>query len=422
MITDGLELIDPSSYATRGYPHETWTRLRAEAPIHWCEPAGFEPFWAVTRHLDICEVSKQPEVFLNELGPMVLTDAQIQGMRERIAAGEAPGFGGMRTLIEMDPPEHRAFRAVANSWFTPNKLKGLDSLVEESARNLVDELMEYRGETIDFVKQVAARHPLRILSRILGIEESDEPYLLRATNELFSGNDPEFQRDGADQDAAMMELGLELYQFFSKIIADRRAHPRDDLASLLANARLDGEAMGDVETFGYYLIVFTAGHDTTRNAITGGLKAFIEYPEQAQRLRRDPQLTPRAVEEIVRWTTPVNYMTRLAAHDVDYAGHEIARGQKLALFYASANRDERVFERAFEFDIGRYPNRHLGFGIGEHFCLGANLARKSSRALFRELITRIESVELAGEPEATASSFVAGIKHLPLRIQVRPRS
>jgi cytochrome P450 len=421
MITDGLELIDPSAYAARGYPHATWTRLRSEAPIYWCEPAGFEPFWAITRHLDICEISKQPEVYLNELGPMVLTDEQICAMRARVAAGEPPGFGGMRTLIEMDPPEHQAFRSVANSWFTPNKLKNLDALVEQSARTLVDELVELRGEPIDFVKQVAARHPLRILSRILGIEESDEPYLLDATNQLFSGNDPEFQREGQDQDAAMMELGFELYQFFSKIIADRRANPRDDLASLLANAQVDNGPMGDIETFGYYLIIFTAGHDTTRNAITGGLEAFIEHPDQAARLRDDPRLSPRAVEEIVRWTTPVNYMTRLAAHDVDYAGHRIEKGQKLALFYASANRDEEIFERPFEFDITRNPNRHLGFGIGEHFCLGANLARKSSRALFRELMTRLESVELAGEPERTASSFVAGTKHLPVRLQVAPR-
>ncbi|NNL66027.1 MAG: cytochrome P450 [Myxococcales bacterium] len=417
MITDGLELIDPHAYAAQGYPHDVWTRLRSEAPVYWCEPPGFEPFWAITRHLDICEISKQPQLFRNELGPMVLTDAQIRSMRDRIAAGEPPGFGGMRTLIEMDPPEHRAFRAVANRWFTPNKLRNLDQLVEESARKLVDELAERGDEPIDFVQQVAARHPLRILSRILGIEESDEPYLLRATNELFASSDPEFQRE-EDHDAAMMQLGLELYQFFSKIIADRRASPRDDLASLLANARLEDGPMGDVETFGYYLIVFTAGHDTTRNAITGGLKALIEHPEQAERLRADPGLTPRAVEEIVRFTTPVNYMTRLAAHDVDLGGQEIRRGQKLALFYASANRDEDVFERPFDFDVARHPNRHLGFGIGEHFCLGANLARQSSRALFAELIARLEEVELAGPPEYVASSFVTGIKHLPIRYRI----
>ena len=420
MITDGLELIDPSSYASRGYPHETWSRLRAEAPVHWCEPAGFEPFWAITRHLDICEISKQPEVFRNELGPMVLTDEQIRGMRERIAAGEPPGFGGMRTLIEMDPPEHQAFRAVANSWFTPNNLKNLDHLVEESARRLVDELMEHHGETIDFAQQVAARHPLRILSQILGIEASDEPYLLRATNQLFANNDPEFQREGEDQDASMMELGLELYQFFSKIIQDRRAHPRDDLASLLANARLDSGAMGDVETFGYYLIIFTAGHDTTRNAVSGGLAALLEHPDQLEKLRANPDLDRKAVEEIVRWTSPVNYMRRTALHDVEVHGQTIREGEHLVMFYASANRDESVFEDPYRFNIDRHPNRHIAFGYGEHFCMGTHFARRSMRALVEQLARRVEHWELAADPEWIRASFVVGLKHLPVRYQIRP--
>jgi cytochrome P450 len=219
----------------------------------------------------------------------------------------------------------------------------------------------------------------------------------------------------------MMELGMELFQLFGKIIEDRRAKPRDDLASLLANAEVDGAPMGPMETFGYYLITFTAGHDTTKNALAGGMCALVENQDELEKLKRDPSLVDSAVEEIVRWTTPVNYMKRTAAQDCEIRGQKIKQGDQLGLFYASANRDEDVFEDPFSFRVDRRPNRHLGFGIGEHFCLGAHLARRSQRAIFRELATRIEWVELAGEPEHIASSFVVGLKHLPLRYRISLR-
>ena len=419
MITDGSDLIDPAHYGAHGYPHETWARLRAEAPVYRCAPAGFEAFWAISRHADICEISKRPDLFLNREGPVLLSDAQKRDRDERLARGEAAGFNGMRTIIEMDPPEHRSFRGVSNAWFTPNRLRGLDALVEESARNLVDELATRNDEVVDFVKEISARHPLRILCRILGVEEKDEPFLLRVTNELFGSDDPEFQRAG-DRRKATEALGLEMYQFFSKIIEDRRAHPRPDLASLLANAEIDSQPMGPMETFGYFLIVFTAGHETTRNAITGGAHALIENHAERQKLRDRPSLAASAVEEIVRFSTPVNYMKRTVAKDMEFRGQSFRKGEQLVLFYASANRDEEIFEAPKEFRIERSPNRHLGFGIGEHFCLGANLARKTSRALFRELVGRLDSAELAGEPEQVVSSFVAGFKHLPVRLSIAP--
>jgi cytochrome P450 len=406
--TDGLDLILPARYAERGYPHETWTRLRREAPVHRFEPPGYGPFWAITKHADICDISKRPDTFLNSPGIVVL-DHEQRRMQENQS-----GFQGMKTIIEMDPPTHRTFRKVASGWFTPRSLGRLDAAVEESARSLVDALAADGDAECDFVTRVAAAHPLRILSQTLGVAREDEPYILRLTNELFGGEDPEFQREGTREER-IRSLGLEFFSYFSKIIADRRANPRDDLATVLATARVDGGPMGDVETLGYYLIVFTAGHDTTRNAISGGLLALIENPDQLARLRRDPSLVPSAVEEIVRWTTPVNYMKRTAARDVEVRGEKIRAGEELALFYASANRDEEVFGDPFAFRVDRDPNRHLGFGIGEHFCLGAHLARRSSKALFAEIARRAERLELAGEPERTASSFVAGIKHLPIR-------
>jgi hypothetical protein len=217
----------------------------------------------------------------------------------------------------------------------------------------------------------------------------------------------------------MMELGMELFQLFSGIIEDRRANPRDDLATLLANGQVDGAPMGPMETFGYYLITFTAGHDTTKNALAGGMRAFAENPDQFALLQRRPDLVASAVEEVVRWATPVNYMRRTAARDVELRGRKIRAGDHLVLCYASANRDEEIFEEPFRFRIDRDPNHHLGFGYGEHFCLGAHLARRSQRALFSELARRLEWVELAGEPQWIQSSFVVGLKHLPIRYRLR---
>ena len=344
---------------------------------------------------------------------------------EREAEGRDENLGNMRTIIEMDPPEHRSFRKVASPHFTPRALARLDATIEESARRVVDRLAAAspsgEGEC-DFATDVAAAHPLRILGTMLGLSHEEEPVVLRLTNQLFAADDPELGRKAEDRRQAVQELGLELYQLFARIIEDRRKHPRDDLASVLANGEVDGQPMGPMETFGYYLIVFTAGHDTTKNAIAGGMRALIEHPEELAKLRRDPDLVASAVEEIVRWTSPVNYMKRTASRDAELRGQKVREGDELVLFYASANRDEEVFEDPFAFRVDRQPNPHLGFGIGEHFCLGSHLARRSQRALFRELVGRLEHAELAGEPSWIHSSFVVGLKHLPLRYKVRPRA
>ncbi len=419
-ITDGTELIDPHAYARAGYPHATWARLRRESPVHWCEPARVMPFWAVTRHAQICEVSKQPDLFQSAKGILPAT----REVAERIARGEKGPFDRMRTIITMDPPRHRRFRKVASPWFSPRALERLGPVVLASARRLVDGLYEAQvgGEgTCDFAMEVAAQHPLRILSTILGVSQQDEPHILRITQQLFAGDDPEFEREEADREQGVRNLALEFLQYFRKIIADRRERPRDDLASVLANARIDGEPMGEFETLGYYLITFTAGHDTTRNSLAGGMLALVEHPAEREKLRRDPAgRVSDAVEEIVRWTTPVNYMMRTAARDTELAGSKVREADRLLLFYASANRDEAVFEDPSAFRVDRRPNPHLGFGIGEHFCLGAHLARSSQRALFRELVGRLEDVELAGAPERLAASFVAGLKHLPIRYRLAP--
>ena len=420
MITDGTDLLDPLRYATLGYPHEVWTRLRRESPLHLCEPVELVPFWAVTRHAHIHEISSQPEIFENGKGIVPAT----REVAERIARGERGPFDMMQTIITMDPPKHRKYRKVASPVFTPQALNRIDETVRASAKRLVNRLYESQrnGEgSCDFVTDVAVPHPLRILATMLGVPEADEPTILRLTQQLFAGDDPEFKRPEADRDEAFRQLGIEILTFFMKVIGDRRASPRGDLASLLANAKVDGAPMGDIETLGYYLIVFTAGHDTTRNSLAGGMLALIENPAEREKLRRDPAgRVVDAVEEIVRWTTPVNYMMRTAASDYELDGTKIHAGERLLLFYASANRDEDVFEAPFEFKIDRHPNPHLGFGTGEHFCLGSHLARRSQRALFNELVGRLEDVELTGPPERLAASFVAGVKHLPMRYRLGP--
>ena len=411
-LTDGFDLVDPQPYGRSGTPHASFAALRRHDPLRRCEPPGYAPFWAVTRHADVFEISNRPDAFLNYPG--------IVHPRSDLKIDREQGVGAMRTIIEMDPPQHRTLRKVASPWFTPRALARLDETIEESARHLVDELAARGREgECDFATEIATAHPLRILSTILGVSRADEPRILRLTNELFAPDDPELQRKAESRQQAMMELGMELFQLFDAIVQDRRANPRDDLASVYANARVNGEPMGAMDTLGYYLITFTAGHDTTKNALAGGMRALAENPEQLALLQRRPELVASAVGEVVRWATPVNYMRRTAARDVELRGKTIRAGEHLILFYASANRDEEIYDDPFRFRIDRDPNPQLGFGIGEHFCLGANLARRSQRALFAELARRLEAVELAGEPQWIQSSFVVGLKHLPIRYRLR---
>lgn len=411
---DPQDLITPHNYGVSGQPHHAWTQLREQAPVWRCETNDHPPFYAITRHADIMNISNKPNIFSNSEGPVMLSNEQL---RRRL--DESAGFSGMRTIIEMDPPEHREFRKVASGFFTPRSIHRLDDIVTECAREQVDKLGD-AGEC-DFVEQIAQRHPLRVLSTLLGIERDDEELLLRLTQELFAADDPDLQREGKDRQEATAALGMDFFNLFNKIIEDRRANPKEDLATMLATAKMaNGEPMGPIETMGYYLIVFTAGHDTTRNAISGGMQALLENPDQMKKLRADPSLTKSAVEEIVRWATPVNYMRRHLLQDVEMHGVKMRAGEDLVLYYASANRDESVFENPFEFDIARQPNRHLGFGTGEHFCLGAHVARLSARALFLEMANRIEEIEMVDTPSQIDSSFVVGLKTLPIRYKIRP--
>ena len=318
----------------------------------------------------------------------------------------------------MDPPEHRSYRKVASGYFTPRGVTNLDEIVKSSAAAIFDDLPT-EGE-VDFIEAIAQKHPLRVLATILGIDKEQEERLLVITQELFGSEDPDMRRGGEDRETARKELGMEFYMLFDEIIKDRRSCPRDDLATMLANAELsDGCPLGQLETLGYYLIVFTAGHDTTRNALSGAISAFLDHPDEFERLRKDPSLSKAAVDEIVRWTTPVNYMKRQAVQDYELRGQKIKAGEELALFYCSANRDEDVFDDPFTIDITRSPNRHLGFGWAEHYCLGAHLAKASMKALTEEMVRRIDWMEPNGERTFISSNFVVGLKTLPVKYKLK---
>jgi len=410
-----LDVITARLYAEHGYPHPAWTRLRHEDPVHWCEPPGYRPFWAVTKHADITEVSKQPEIF-KSAGRFILFP-DVPGLDPREAEENPP----LRMLVNMDPPEHRTYRKLVSAWFTPRAVKRLEARLEEITAEIFDRLAEQEEVECDFVTEIAARQPLRMITEMLGIPRRDEDFVLRITNENFGLEDPEFAREGQSQEVRLGFL-KEAFAYLQEITEDRRRAPREDLSTVLALAEIDGQPVPHFELFSLYFLIMVAGHDTTRNAISSGLLAFLDHPEQLEKLRGDPHgLIDTAATEIVRWTTPVNHFSRTATRDYELRGKAIRRGDSVALFYASANRDEDVYPDPFAFRVDRAPNPHLGFGIGEHYCLGAHLARMDLRVFWRQFAERVESVELAGPVELLAASFVGGPKHIPIRLRMRPR-
>jgi cytochrome P450 len=376
--------------------------LRAHAPVSWVDVPSYRPFWAITKHADIMEIERANMLFTNWPRPVLVT-----AEADEIQAGM-----GVRTLIHMDDPQHRVVRAIGGDWFRPRAMRALKERVDELAKIYVDN-MSHAGGQCDFVQEVAVNFPLYVILSLLGLPESDFGFMLKLTQELFGSDDDEFKR-GATTEEQMPAL-LEMFEYFNRVTASRREHPTEDLASAIANARIDGEPLSDIDTVSYYLIVATAGHDTTSATISGGLLALIENPDQRDRLRCDLALMPSATEEMIRWVTPVKAFLRTAAEDTTVRGVPIAAGESVLLSYVSGNRDEEVFADPFRFDVGRDPNKHVAFGYGVHFCLGAALARMEVNSFFTELLPRLTSIELAGPAELVATTFVGGLKHLPIR-------
>ena len=413
---DDLDIITARRYGERDYPHAEWTRLRRESPVHRFQPDGYQPFWAVTRHADIIEVSKQPELF-RSAGRFILVPRppELENTEGDGLSEDPP----LRMLVNMDPPEHRDYRRLVSAWFTPRAIARLERRLHEITAEVFDDWAR-DGDDVecDLVNDIAAIQPLRMITEILGIPREREDFVMRITQENFGIEDPELQREDSATDGRLGFL-TEAFAFLDEITTDRRKHPRDDLSTVLAQATLDGESVPTFELFSLYFLIMVAGHDTTRNAISGGVRALLEHPDQLEKLRSQPELLETAADEIVRWTTPVNHFSRTATRDTVLHGTPIQEGDSVALFYASANRDESVFEDPFAFRIDRTPNPHLGFGIGEHFCLGASLARMDLRIFFEHFAKRVERIEPAGPLELSHASFVGGPKRMPVRIRIR---
>jgi cytochrome P450 len=403
-------LADPQGYADESRLYESLAQLRQHAPVSWVDVEGYRPFWAITKHSDIMDIERQNDLFTNYPRPLLaITEADDALLRD-LDAGT-----GLRTLIHMDDPHHRDVRKIGADWFRPKVLKALKARCDELAKVWVDKMAE-KGPELDFMTEIAVNYPLYIILTMLGLPDSDFPRMLKLTQEMFGGNDEEFQRGGDVED--MLAVLMDFFNYFSALTASRRANPTEDLASAIANAKIDGEPLSDMDTLSYYVIVASAGHDTTSAGIAGGLRALLEHPDQLARLQNDMPLMPTAVEEMIRWVVPVKEFMRTAQQDTEIRGVPIRKGEAVYLAYTSANRDEDVFTNPEKFDIGRDPNKHLSFGYGVHFCLGASLARMEMNSFFSELIPRIKSIELAGEPELMATTFVGGLKHLPIRVEL----
>jgi cytochrome P450 len=403
-------LADPTAYADEPRLHEALSYLRTHAPVARVDNPPYRPFWAITKHADIMEIERANDLWISEPRPLLMTADADDTFRAQLDAGM-----GLRTLIHMDDPHHRVVRAIGADWFRPKAMRDLKVRVDELAKRYVDQMAA--GTQCDFVTDVAVNYPLYVILSLLGLPESDFPRMLKLTQEMFGGDDTEFQRGTSPED--MLAVLLDFFTYFAALTASRREHPTDDLASAIANARVNGEYLSDVDTSSYYVIVASAGHDTTKDSISGGLLALIEHPEERERLRNNPELMPFAVDEMIRWTTPVKEFMRTATADTMVRGVPIAAGESVYLAYVSGNRDEEVFEEPFRFDVGRNPNKHVAFGYGVHFCLGAALARMEINSFFSELLPRLDSIELAAEPELSATTFVGGLKHLPIRYSVK---
>ncbi|WP_163736851.1 cytochrome P450 [Mycobacterium gallinarum] len=396
----------PRAYTDETKLHAALTHLRANAPVSWVDVPDYRPFWAITKHADIMAIERANTLFTNSPRPVLTTAA---GDDQQAAIG-------VKTLIHQDDPEHRAIRAIGADWFRPKAMRALKVRIDELAKRYVDQMVA-AGPECDFVQEVAVNYPLYVIMSMLGIPESDFPQMLKYTQELFGTDDEEMQRSSSIEES--MGVLLEMFAYFNELTAARRATPTEDLASAIANATIDGEPLSDIDTVSYYLIIATAGHDTTSAVISGGLHALIDHPDQLQRLRDNMDLMPLATEEMIRWVTPVKEFMRTAQQDTEVRGVPIAAGESVLLSYVSSNRDEDVFDEPFAFDVGREPNKHNAFGYGVHFCLGAALARMEVNSFFSELVPRLDSIELTGDPAYTATVFVGGPKHLPIRYSLK---
>jgi cytochrome P450 len=401
-------VISPDGHADDARLQAAFKLLRAEAPVLWVDTPGMRPFWLLSRHGDIATVERRGAPFT--AAPRTFLSSRMAEERLQRMLGKPYVLRG---LLQMDDPDHADYRAVAQPWFTPAALAAMEPWVEDWADHIVSRIAG-RTDPFDFTREIAVPFSIRGIMRLLGLPEADDDLILKLSWGLVGPEDP-VRRLADHPTTAICKAGFGFKAYFDPVAADRRACPRDDLSSVVATAKVQGEAMPDYERFSYYAMIATGGHDTIAFCLSGGMHALIEHPEQLARLRDDPSLIDTAIEEMLRWTTPGRHIVRTATKDVELGGETIRAGEAVALFFNSANRDETVFANADQFRIDRRPNPHLAFGLGRHHCIGAHLARLEMRALLKTLLPRLESVEVAAPPRRTCSTMVSGISSLPIR-------
>ena len=395
-----IDLLDLDRFWRREHD-EMFTLLREEAPVFWHEEPDGPGFWNLSKHADLVQTNRDPILFSSEVGGISRFDFDPE-----------TNAGGMDTrgimMLTTDPPKHTRYRRLVNKGFTPRMIGKLEEALRYRAVDIVNQVIE-RGEC-DFVVDLAAELPLQAIAEIMGVPQEDRYRLFDWSNRMIGIDDPEY----ANEDSAV--ASMELYAFANNLAKERANEPKDDIVTLLVNATIGDDRLSEIEFDAFMLLLTVAGNETTRNATSGGMLALLRHPEEMAKLREDIDgRLDTAVEEILRWSTPVMHFRRTATEDTEINGQKIAKGDKVLMWHVSANRDEEVFDEPFKFDIQRTPNEHISFGGGgAHYCLGANLARAELRIIFREMLTRMDDIQMAGEPDFLRSNFIQGIKHMPI--------
>jgi cytochrome P450 len=411
-------IVSPKAYGEWDDLHQKFAWARANAPLAMANIPDYEPFWAVTRHADIMEVSRNNKLFASAVKQTTVTVKSI----DQLVRTQFPDGHLIRSLVQMDAPDHMKYRLLTQQWFMPKNLRTIEERIRELARETVEHMLSFDGEC-DFARDVAAEYPLKVIMNILGVPMEDMPRMLMLTQQLFGPTDPELNRTRAEITDPM--AGLQMLQFviadfenyFKAITEDRRSNPQDDIATVLANSTVNSGPIPDRELNGYYTIISSAGHDTTSASTAGAIMELAKNPALFERFRAAETDKASLIEEAIRWTTPVQHFMRSATEDAELSGQKIKAGDWMMLCYTSANRDEAVFEDPFTFNPDRAKNEQIAFGFGGHVCLGQHLARMEMRILMEELLPRLKSIELAGETARVESVFVGGPKRVPIRFK-----
>ena len=401
MRLSDIDLLDRDRF-TQGIPHEWFTFLRNEAPVYKHPEPNGPGFWVVTKYADVVAVGRDGATYSSDQkrGGVVILEGGVDNDFEQ----------GGNLMLTMDAPEHTRYRKLVNRGFTPRQIGALEDRIREQTNRILDEVIE-RG-TSDFVVDVAAELPLQVIAEMLGVPQEDRHKLFEWSNRMVGSEDPEY----IVTDEEVQNAQIEMFVYANALAAERREMPRDDIVSTLLDAQVDGDTLSEMDFNLFFLLIAVAGNETTRNSISHGIRALCDNPDQYRMLVKDPTLARSATEEIVRWASPVMYFRRNVTTDTTLGGQQLKEGDKVSIWYVSANRDEDVFDDPFTFDIQRSPNEHVGFGGGgPHHCLGANLARMEIYVLLEEMARRIPTIELDGEVQPLRSNFIGGIKHMPVK-------